>query len=191
MVDPTPAPTEKSFGERTWEAFKATMGKLWDFIRWLSPKTLGVILAVVVVVGAILLISMGFKELQVGGLLGWLLGKKPADGSKTIEIANTVDPKRVDKDGNLIPIGKPDSKGDTQAVVVPIQEPGLFSDPKTVVFTPPGETKPIEVVLPDGVTNKDVDQVIVVTPSVIAVTVKDNSGVPAQKVDDLLKKYGG
>jgi hypothetical protein len=189
MLELTPAPTDKSFGECTWESFKIIIGKLWNFLRWLSPKTLGIVLAVVVVVGAILLISMGFKELQVGGLLGWLLGKKPVDGSRTIEVANTIDPKRLDKDGNIIPIGKPDSKGDTQAVVVPIQTPGLFSDPKTVIFTPPGADKPTEVVLPDGVTNKDVDQVIVVTPSVIVVTVKDSSGVPAQTVDDLLKKY--
>ena len=105
-------------------------------------------------------------------------------------MANSVDPDRIDKNGKLIQPGTPDSQGQTQAVVVPIQEPGLFSDPNKVVFTEPGKDKPTEVVLPDGVTNKDVDQVIVVRPDVLVVTVKDNSGIPASKVEDLLAKYG-
>jgi hypothetical protein len=75
--------------------------------------------------------------------------------------------------------------------VVPINEPGIFSDPSTVEFTPPGETKPVVVPLPTGVKNSDVSQVVVVSPSVVAVTVKDNSGISAQTVDDLLKKYAG
>lgn len=181
-----------SFGQRVVDAFKATLAKVWSFIRWLSPKTIGVIIAVVVVLGGVLLVSMGFKNLQIGGLLGKLLGKKDpeGDGGTVIDLANTVDPKRIDKDGKIIPIGEPDSRGDTQAVVVPITTPGLFSDPKKVVFTEPGKEKPTVVVLPDGVTNKDVDQVVVVQPSVVVVTVKDSSGISAKKVDDLLKRYG-
>jgi hypothetical protein len=35
-----------------------------------------------------------------------------------------------------------------------------------------------------------VDKVIIVKPNVYAVTVKDNSGVNAKDVDDLLSKYG-
>jgi hypothetical protein len=77
----------------------------------------------------------------------------------------------------------------TQAVVVPIKNPGMFSNPDTVVFTPPGETKPVEVQLPDGVKAKDVDTVVVVKPEKFVVTVKDKSGIPAKKVDDLLNKY--
>lgn len=178
---------QPSFWKRTWETAKSVFS-------WMGAKLFGPILALVLIALAILLVSMGFKELQIGGLLGKLLGKKedPKDsGGKTIELANTVDPDRVDKDGKLITPGTPDSTGQTQAVVVPIKEPGLFSDPKKVVFIPPGETKPTEVVLPDGVTNKDVDQVIVVKPDVVAVTVKDKSGVSASNVEDLLRKYGG
>lgn len=166
---------------------KATFG-------WVGVKILGPLLAVLLIVVAVILVSMGFKELQIGGLLGKLFGKKEPEGGggkgKVIDVANSVDPDRVGPDGKLIQPGQPDSTGQTQAVVVPIKEPGLFSDPKKVVFTEPGKDKPTEVILPDGVTNKDVDQVVVVKPDVVVVTVKDNSGISAKTVDDLLSKYG-
>jgi hypothetical protein len=73
---------------------------------------------------------------------------------------------------------------------VPINPPGLFSNPTTVTFTPPGKTEPIEVKLPDGVRARDVDTVVVVSPTVTVVTVKDNSGVPTKRLDDLILKYG-
>jgi hypothetical protein len=158
---------------------------------WLGAKLLGPLGAILLIVVAVLLVSMGFKELQIGGLLGRLLGKKDESGRRVIDVANSVDPDRVGPDGKLIQPGQPDSTGQTQAVVVPIEEPGLFSNPDVIKFTPPGGDKPIEVVLPDGVKNKDVDQVIVVKPDVVMVTVKDTSGIPASKVDDLLKRYGG
>jgi hypothetical protein len=183
---------EPSFGARFWTSFKNFFAGLWALIKKTSPKLLGPIAALIVIVIAFVLVSMGFKELQIGGLLGKLLGKKggTTPGGSTVETANSIDPKRVGPDGKLIPIGTPDQQGDTQATVVPIQTPGLFSDPNKVVFTAPGDTTPTTVVLPTGVTNKQVDQVVVITPSTVAVTVKDNSGVPAAKVDDLLKKYG-
>jgi hypothetical protein len=185
------SPTE-TFGVRFLKAFKGLFAGLWSFIKKVSPKLLGPLAALVVIAVSFLLVTMGFKELQIGGLLGKLLGKKGGvdpDKGPTVETANTIDPKRVDADGKLIPQGTPDSKGDTQAVVVPIQPPGLFSDPTQVVFTAPGNTKPTVIDLPEGVTNKQVDQVIVVQPNVVAVTVKDNSGVSKQTVDDLLSKY--
>lgn len=187
-----PDPTTETFGARFLKSFKGFFAGFWSFIKKVSPKLLGPLAALVVIVIAIVLVSMGFKELQIGGLLGKLLGKKggvdPGKGP-TVETANTIDPKRVDADGKLIPQGVPDAKGDTQAVVVPIQPPGLFSDPTQVVFTAPGDTKPTVIDLPEGVTNKQVDQVIVVQPNVVAVTVKDTSPVSKQTVDDLLSKY--
>lgn len=170
---------------------------LWEKVKaWFSSvgfRIVGPILVVLVVIVGVMLASMGYKELQLGGLISKLLGKKTdsdSNESPTIELANSVDPDRVGPDGKLIAPGQADSTGQTQAIVVPIKEPGLFSDPKKVVFTPPGSDKPMEVTLPDGVTNKDVDQVVVVKPDVVAVTVKDSSGVPAKRVDDLLEKYG-
>jgi hypothetical protein len=79
----------------------------------------------------------------------------------------------------------------TQAPVVAIEAPNVFSNPDTVKFTPPGETKPVEVKLPDGVKANDVEHVVVVKPDTFVVTVKDSSGISGQKIDDLLKKYGG
>lgn len=177
-------PDGLSFRQRTWAAFKNTLS-------WIGAKLLGPLGAVLLILVAFLLVSMGFKELQIGGLLGRLLGKKDPDAEASIDLANSIDKDRVGPDGKLIEPGTPDSKGQTQAIVVPIEEPGLFSNPDTIKFIPPGEQKPIEVVLPDGVKNKDVDQVLVVKPDVVVVTVKDSSGIPAAKVDDLLKKYGG
>ena len=175
--------SEKSFGERTWERIKKAL-------VWLRTKLLGPIGALLVIVVAILLVSMGYKELQIGGILGKLLGRKNPDNPTPIDLSNSIDKDRVGSTGELIQPGNPDEKGQTQVVVVPIQEPGLFSNPDTVKFTPPGEKKPVEVQLPTGVKNKDVEQVVIVKPSTPVVVVKDTSKITAQRIDDLLKKYG-
>jgi hypothetical protein len=174
----------KDFWRAVWEHIKAAA-------KWLAMKVAAPGVALLIVVGAIILVAIGFKDLQIGGLLGKILGKAPPEGKKVIDVANTIPKDRVDPNGNLIPIGKPDSVGDTQIQVVPIDQPGLFSNPDHVTFTSPGETTPTTVVLPDGVKAKDVDQVVIVKPDVVVVTVKDNSGVTPTQVDDLLKKYGG
>lgn len=148
--------------------------------------------AILLVIGAVILIALGVKNIQIGGLLGKLFGTSGGtDGKKAIDVANTVPPDRVKADGTLIKPGEADSQGKTQAVVVPIQGGGLFSDPKTVKIVPPGESKPITVKLPDGVRSNDVHQVLIVSPEVHIVTVKDSSKVSAKKVDDLLSKYNG
>jgi hypothetical protein len=159
--------------------------------RFIGTKMIGPVIALVVIVVAFVLVTMGFKEIQIGGLLGKLIGKKPKppDQGKTIEVINSVDKDRVDPKGQVINPGAPDSQGMTQAVVVPIKEPGLLSDPKKVVFNPPNGEKTV-IVLPDGVTNRDVDNVVVIKPDVIAVQVKDSSGISAKRIDDLLNKYG-
>ena len=145
--------------------------------------------ALLVVVVAVILVSMGFKDIQIGGLLGKLLGRKTK--GKAIDVANTVSEDRVDSDGKIIPKGTPDSKGVTQATVVKIEDSGLFTNPKTVKFIPPGEKKAVEIELPDGVKADDVQSVVVMKPEVYAVAVKDSSGIPAKKIDDLIAKYGG
>jgi len=182
MADEMPPPAQPTFWGTVWAKLKA-------ILHWLAIHLVAPGVALVLIIVAVLLVSMGFKELQIGGLLGRLFGKKEPEHA-AIDKANSIDPDRVDKNGQLIQPGVPDSKGDTQVVVVPIKEPGLFSNPDTVEFTPPGKTDPIEVQLPDGVKNKDVEKVIVVQPGKFVVTVKDESGVSASKVDDLLAKYG-
>ncbi len=156
----------------------------------MAHHLLAPIVALLLIVGALLAVFLGFKKLQLGGLLGRLFGEQdPSNPEKKIEIANSIDPQRIDSKGNLIPIGTPDSKGDTQVQVVPIDDTGLFSDPGKVIFTPPGGMKQVEVTLPDGVTAKDVSHVIVITPEVTVVTVKDSSGISASTIDDLLVRY--
>ena len=141
---------------------------------------------IIVVVGVVL-VAMGAKNIQIGGLIGKLLGKKSS--KKAIAKANSVPKDRVREDGTLIPIGEADSKGITQARVVPIEKPGLFDDPKKVKIRPDGG-KAIEIEVPDGVKAKDVEEVVVISPEVTAVTVKNASKVSADDVDDLLARYG-
>jgi hypothetical protein len=185
MADPTPTPApEPTFWGTVWSKLKA-------ILSWMAIKLAAPGVALVVIVVAVLLVSMGFKELQIGGLLAKLFGKT-ADVKADPNVANTVPSTRVDQNGNLIPQGTPDSTGQTQAVIVPIENTGgLFSNPDTVKVTPPGSDQPIVVQLPTGVKANDVDKIIIVSPTQVVVSVKDNSGIPAQKIDDLLRKYGG
>ncbi len=158
-------------------------------LRWLAVKIGAPGVALLVVAIGVFFAAIGWKELQIGGLLSKLLGSKP-DSKAESDAVNTIPPGRVGANGQLIPQGTPDSKGDTQAIVVPIKEPGLFSNPDTVKFTPPDGEKTVEVRLPDGVKSRDVENVVVVKPNVYVVAVKDNSGVSTKTIDDLLSKYG-
>jgi hypothetical protein len=148
------------------------------------------VILLLLVAGAAILVSLGLKNVQIGGLIGALFGKKGPE-HEALGAANSIPEGRVGTDGKLIPLGQADSKGMTQAAVVAITPPGIFSNPDTVTFTPPGADKPTEVKLPDGVKANDVEHVVVVKPGKFVVTVKDSSGVTAKKVDDLLAKYGG
>lgn len=169
---------EPTFWQKTW----AWMKKAGRAIVAALP-----IILIVVIAAVALLLGIKF---QAGGLISKLLGKEKPKGKKAIDAANSVPEGRVDKDGKVIPIGEPDSKGDTQAKVVEIERPGVFDrDDQVKIVTEEGED-PIVVDLPDGVKAKDVDKVIIVKPDVYAVTVKSKSKVSAKDVDDLLAKYG-
>jgi hypothetical protein len=163
------------------------MQKFMAALKRVGQMTFGPLLALLVIIGAFLLVMLGVKNVQIGGVLGALLGRKPQ--GKAIDTANSIPKDRVDKDGKLIPIGQADSKGITQVPVVPIKDPGLFSNPSTVQFQDPDSAKPVEVALPDGVKAKDIEHVIVVQPGTFAVTVKDNSQVSSEDVDALVAKY--
>jgi len=163
---------------------------MWEKVKpWLRRYVLAPLPAFLLIAGAVILVVLGVRNVQIGGLLGKLFGHS-TEGKKAVDIANTIPDHRVGPDGALIPIGTPDSKGITQATVHTIESPGIFSNPDTVTIQPPGQDK-VVVQLPDGVKSKDDDKVIVVSPEVVAVSVKDTSKVSAQNVDDLLKKYGG
>lgn len=163
-----------------------------DFLKkvgsWIRKYLLAPLPALLIVAGAIILVVLGAKNVQIGGILGKLFGHD-GPSKKAVDVANTIPEDRVDDKGNLIPIGTPDSQGITQATVHPIESPGIFSNPSTVTIQPAGQDK-VVVKLPDGVKSSDVDKVVVVSPDVVAVSVKDGSNIPSQTIDDLLKKYG-
>ena len=169
---------------------KAFFAKLWSWIKTAARFAIAPIGVILIVLVGGFLVAAGLKNVQVGGLIATLLGKKKT-GSKAVAVANSVPKDRVDANGKLIPVGTADSKGITQAAVVEIDRPSWLGDPKTVQFTPPGEQKPVTVDLPDGVHATDVEHVVVVKPGEFVVTVKDSSGISATKVDSLLSKYGG
>jgi len=173
-----------------WKSFGQTLKKGWD---WFSVWILGPGAALFVVLGALVLLFFGAKNVQVGGILDKLFNRdrKDGGGGKAVDVANTVPKGRVDKDGKIIKPGEPDSKGTTQAVVVPIKKPGLFKRPDKVEIVPPGKKEPVEIDLPDGVKAKDVDAVIIVKPNVKVVAVKQHSQVKGKDLDDLLDRYGG
>jgi hypothetical protein len=165
----------------TWEKIRAA-------IKRASQTVLGPIGAVLVIIAAVVLVSLGGKNIQIGGILGALLGKKRPQ-TKAIDTANSIPKDRIGKDGKLIPLGQADEKGITQVAVVPINAPGLFGDPNTVQFKDPRTAQPVEVALPVGVKAGDVEHVIVVQPGQFAVTVKDSSPVSGEQIDTLLSKY--
>jgi hypothetical protein len=163
---------------------KLFFAKVW---AWVRKYLLAPLPALLVVGLGLLAVVLGFKNVRIGGLLGKLFGKP--EGKTAVEVANGIPADRVDGGGKVIPPGTPDSQGVTQAVVVPVETGGLFSDPTVIKVIPPGETKPVIIHLPDGVKDKDVHQVVIVSPEVVTVTVKDTSKVTVKKVDDLLSKY--
>lgn len=131
--------------------------------------------AIFVVVGGLLLVLFK-KDLQIGGLLGSLLGQKKPN------LRAVVPEARVDEAGKPILPGESDAVGFTQAPVsTTIQKPGLFSDPKTVVIEHPTKGKQT-ISLPTGVVNKDVAEVTEIEPDVYEVKNNDKSSVDAKKL---------
>lgn len=122
------------------------------------------------------------KQLQIGGLLGKLWGRKDSPDDPVLR----PPPGRVDPStGTPIEPGHPDPGGFVQPVPVEIKEPGIFSDPgRVTVVTPDG--KEVDVKLPTGVQNKDVKQVVMVAPNVYQ-TANNDLGVDAGRLLESLK----
>lgn len=146
--------------------------KVWTKVKaaalWAKDNLLWPILTVLVAIGTIILVSMGLKGSNVGGLLGKLLEK---DATPPPDSDRKVEP------------GVPDDLGQTEVVVAPIEvEDGHIVLPET-------ETP---VILPEGVEPDEVKEVIVVTPVVTNVKVTDTSPKPVTNEDlnRLLEKIG-
>lgn len=151
--------------------------------QWLKKlykfKPIAWILSALVIIGGGLLFIFK-RDLQIGGILGALLGSKPTN--KRAEIPE----KRVDEAGKTILPGESDSKGYTQIPVSEnIKKPGFFSDPNTVVIDHPTEGKQV-IELPTGVKNRDVSEVIIVKPEVTEVSNNDK-GVDTKYLINILK----
>jgi len=155
---------------------KSLFRKIWDFFVCYPLATA----ATVVLFAFAVVVSISGKTIQIGGLLGLLWGKKhPKDlpGYPIITPPNG----RVDDKGSVIQPGQSDDKGFVQVpVVLPIKEPGILSDPTTVTVVDI-EGKNIILPLPKGVKNKDVKEVIMVSPNVFQISNND-SGVDASKL---------
>jgi hypothetical protein len=134
---------------------------------------------VFLVVAAIAMAAAG-KQLQIGGILAKLWGKKAPD------IRGIPPQDRKDADGKTIQPGESDDKGFVQAPVsVEIKDPGIFGDPKVVTVVHPDKGE-VKILLPDGVKNKDVKEVTEISPDIYEIKNHD-SGV---NTDDLLKTLG-
>lgn len=158
--------------------------KVLSFLKSIGKPVLWVLVALLFVVLAI----VGIRSLKLDKAFFSIFPDRK-EGVKAIGVANSVPKGRVDAQGRVIPVGSPDEKGMTQAVVVPVEAPGIFGDQTKVRVTPPGASEPVDVQLPTGVEAKNVETVIIIEPKVIAVTVKDGSGVSRESVDSLLKRY--
>ncbi len=114
------------------------------------------------------------QKIQIGGLLEKLWGgnnKNKDDGR------NTIPKDRVDEDGKPIEPGESDDEGYVQAPVsVDIKKPGIFSDPKIVEIIEPDGTE-TKIPLPDGMSNSDVKEVIILKPRVYEVKNMDGGAI--------------
>jgi len=168
-----------AFLKGVWEWLKA-LGKRVGTIFVRYP--LAAAATVFLVVAAIAVAASG-KTLQIGGILQKLWGTKKPESLRA-----TVAEDRKDEDGAPIGPGKSDDKGFVQSPVsTEIVDPGMFSNPGTVTVVHPEKGK-VTIELPEGVKNKDVHEVVEVSPDVYEVKNRDK-GVPAKKLDDVLKKF--
>ncbi len=128
-----------------------------------------------------LFLAIGGKNIQIGGILSKLWGKKEENdnGIKVIP-PNT----RIDDSGKIIEPGVSDNSGFVQVKDnIEIKDPGLFSDPTKLIVIHP-EKGEMVIPLPKGVSNTDVKQIVEVKPDVYQVSNEDR---PSINTSDLLK----
>lgn len=150
-------------------------------IRWV------LLIPIVILLAALLLPALGAgARVNLGGLIGMLLGLSKPKGRKSVAIANTIPEKRTTE------INLPDLKGYKQ---IPASELQISKNPfrdRSVVKT---EDEVIE--LPEGVHDTDVEKVILVGAESAVVTVKNMSDLrlpmqrtPREIAEELRKLRG-
>lgn len=169
----------KSFFRSVGNFFFRSVGNF--FIKY--PLTIAATLLLIVVASVMAIFG---QSIQIGNLLSKLWGKAQPRELPDSPVV-TPPPGRVDENGKPIEPGKSDDKGYVQTpVLLPIKDPGVFSDPTTVVVVTP-EGKDVTIPLPTGVKNRDVKEVIMVAPNVYQIANKD-TGVDAGKIlEDITK----
>jgi hypothetical protein len=120
------------------------------------------------------------RSFDIGGMLGKLWGKSPTPGVRTAVVAARS------AHGKLLTPGSPDERGYVQApVTTEILQPGAFSNPDTITVVHPDKGE-ITILLPTGVKNKDVQEVVEIEPGVYEIKNND-SGVDTDDVRNALR----
>jgi len=165
---------------KIWEAIKSFFKTLFTwFLRY--PAATIITIFIIIIATAFLVYG---KKLQIGGLLAKLWGKSVSNKPTTRDVVPTG---RVDENGKPVQPGHSDTGGYVQAPVsTDIKEPGIFSDPNVVEIIDP-EKGEVAIPLPIGVTNKDVKEVIRITPNIYEVK-RNDGGISSHELDDLLGK---
>jgi len=160
-----------------WETLK---GWAKTAFNWLLRYPVALVAAILVVVVGIVLIKAGV-DFNIGGIVKMLFGR-PKGQDSVVAAANTVPDKRVDDEGNEIPVGEADKNGWTQWQVRKYKTSvSPFRDSSTItVETEDGE---VEVALPTGIKDTDIEEIIEVKPEVYVLKTNNES---ATKAKDLL-----
>jgi hypothetical protein len=166
---------------KIWETVKSFFKTL---LTWFLRYPAAIVITVFVITITLILIVYG-KKIQIGGLLGKIWGK---DINKYKQIAReTIPVNRVDENGKPIQPGQSDTGGYVQAPVsTDIKESGILSDPNIVEIIDP-EKGEVAIILPTGVKNSDVKEIIIIKPSVYEVK-RNDGGVSIHELDDLIGK---
>lgn len=173
------------FLKALWANLKSAFGTI---AKFLVQYPLAIVATVVVVVVGLALIQAGVKDVNIGGIVKWLFSR-PGAKHDVIAASNTVPTHRVDDQGNKIPVGTPDANGWTQWEVQPYKAPSSPLRDKTVVsVTSPSTGNQVDVQLPTGVKDTDVEQVVEVKPEVFVVKTNNESKVHAKDLLDRLPK---
>jgi len=163
--------------EFIWKYIKAvgkTIGK------WMLRYPLAAAAAVFLIILA-LFVALSGNQLQMGGIIGKLFGKKKQPNTREI-----VPEDRVDENGKPITPSESDDQGFVQAPTkLEIVEPTIFSNPDTIIVKHPEKGK-VKIDLPQGVKNKSVREVVLVKPNVIEIKNNDK-GVDTKKILEFLK----
>lgn len=171
-----------------WENTKSTAKSVG---RFFIQYPLAAVATVVVVVVGLLLVKSGVKkDLNIGGVVKWLFSK-PGTQKSVVAAANEVPKHRVDDEGKAIPVGTADENGWTQWEVKEFKPSANPLRDRTVISVPGKDGAPVEVKLPEGVKDTDVDQVVEVHPEVYVVKTNNASKVHAKDLLDRLPKPKG